>query len=246
MKDCPVIVGIIGAMDVEVTLLQEHMDNRETVFVAGAPYCQGIIAGVPCVVVRCGVGKVNAALCTQVLVDHFEVTHIINTGAAGSLDATLDIGDVVVALDCVQHDMDATKLGYAPGQVPGLPSAIFPVDGELSDAVAAAARAAVPEISIQRGRIATGDRFICSDDDKHYIAHAFGACCCEMEGAAIAQACHANGIPFSIIRAISDKADGSDAEAYPVFEEKAAHRSALIVERFLADMPLHDSLGEYL
>lgn len=199
---------------------------------AGMEFWEGAIDGAPCVVVRCGVGMVNAAACAQALVDRFAVDAVVNTGVAGSLDAGIDIGDVVVATDAVNWVMDVTNLGYAPGQTPGMDALAFPADAALRAAAVAAARA--EGVAAHEGRVASGDRFVRDAAEKERIADAFGARCCEMEGAAIAQACHLNGVPCAIVRAISDKADGSDAVDYPVFEAAAARHCAAIVRRMIA------------
>lgn len=224
-------LGIIGAMDVEVALLKEHLEDARQVHRAGMEFSEGTLADLPAVVVRCGVGKVNAALCTQVLADLFDVTHLVNTGVAGSLDGAIDIGDVVVSTDAVHHDVDVCALGYEPGQVPGLPTLAFSADPQLRQVALEAAAEVAPEIHAFEGRIASGDQFIGSSQEKERIAGAFRARCAEMEGASIAHACQLNGLPFVIVRAISDKADGSSTMDYPSFEQAAAKRCARIVER---------------
>lgn len=227
-------VGIIGAMDVEVELLRSQLTERATSKRAGIVFDQGSIEGTPVVIARCGVGKVSAALCVQAMVDLFGVEAIINTGVAGSLNASINIGDLVIATDAVEHDMDVTALGYEPGQVPGLATHAFEADPGLRSAIVAAAAKAAPEIGVFEGRVASGDQFVADGAVKARIAKLFGALCCEMEGAAIAQACWLNGVPFAVVRAISDKADGSDVMDYPVFEEQAARRCAAIVHTLLA------------
>lgn len=228
-------IGVIGAMEVEVQLLRQALDGCTTATHAGMEFSEGTLGGQVVVVARCGVGKVNAALCTQVMVDLYGVTHVVNTGIAGSLDARIDIGDLVVSTDAVHHDMDVSPLGYIPGQVPGLDVLAFPADESLRAAVVAAAAEAAPGVGVHEGRVVSGDQFIASDEVKARLAGEFGGLCCEMEGAPIAQACWLNGVPFVVVRAISDKADGSAEMAYPEFEERAAHRCAAIVERMLAD-----------
>ena len=224
-------LGIIGAMEVEVDYLKGRLENASSQVVAGMEFVEGAFCGVPAVVVFCSVGKVNAGMCVQILADRFNVTHVINTGVAGSLDAAINIGDVVVSTDAVHHDMDVCNLGYQPGQVPGFETIFFPASEQLRSAVKRAVAEAAPDIRAFDGRIASGDQFVRTDKEKQRIISTFAARCCEMEGAAIAQACFLNRIPFVIVRAISDKADGSDAELYPIFEEKAARHCAAIVER---------------
>ena len=229
------VVGIIGAMEVEVDLLRSHLTERKTFERAAMTFDRGLMGETTTVVARCGVGKVNAAMCVQAMADLFGVTHIVNTGVAGSLDAAIDIGDLVVSTDALQHDMDVTALGYEPGQVPGLETRAFAADEGLRRGVLQACAVAAPEVAVYDGRVASGDRFVADAQVKQAIATSFGARCCEMEGAAIAQACWLNGIPFAIVRAISDKADGSDALDYPTYEPQAARRCAAIVERLLRD-----------
>lgn len=223
-------IGIIGAMDVEVTYLKNNLQNAQAQTIAGMEFAEGTFAGVPVVVVFCSVGKVNAGICVQILADCFGVTHVINTGVAGSLDAAINIGDLVVSTDAIYHDMDVQNFGYAPGQVPGFKVVAFPADPELRALIETAAAEVAPEIQVFPGRVASGDQFIRTAEAKQRIIDTFAARCCEMEGAAIAHACYLNDIPFVVVRAISDKADGSDAELYPVFEEKAAKHCAAIVE----------------
>ena len=223
-------MGIIGAMDVEVALLKEHMQKCgevRTTAISDMEFVEGAIGQTSVVVVKCGVGMVNAATCTQILVDRFGVGAVLNTGIAGSLDATIEIGDVVVAIDAVNHIMDVSNLGYALGQTPGADTLAFPMDNNLCRTVVDAA----VEIGVttHRGRVASGDRFVCSDSEKQRITEAFDAKCCEMEGAAIANVCHLSNIPCAIVRAISDKADGSSSVDYPTFEAQAAHHCAELV-----------------
>ena len=220
-------LGIIGAMDVEVATLKECMSAKVERTVAGSVYCEGRLEGLPVVVVQCGVGKVNAALCVQALCDLFGVTHIVNTGVAGSLDAKLDIGDFVISREAMYHDFNCSTLNpdYAVGQVPGLPVKAFPADPMLTEMAFWAADSLCPG-SARIGMVASGDQFVCNKDHKKTIVENTGALCTEMEGAAIAHAAWKNGIPFVVIRAISDKADDSAEMDYPTFEAIAAKRCA--------------------
>ncbi|MBP3218438.1 MAG: 5'-methylthioadenosine/adenosylhomocysteine nucleosidase [Lachnospiraceae bacterium] len=227
-------VGIIGAMEAEVARIKENMAITRTVEKAQMKFYEGAIGSTSAVVVQCGVGKVNAGLCVQILVDCFHVTHLINTGVAGSLCNDLNIGDVVVSTEAVYHDVDATVFGYAPGEVPSMGTAAFPADEMLRKAAVDAVHTAAPDISVLEGRIASGDQFVCRAEQKAAIIETFAPLCTEMEGAAIAQAAYLNKIPFVILRAISDKADGSDLVDYPVFEKKAAADCAKITEAMTA------------
>lgn len=229
-------VGIIGAMEAEVALIKENMAITRTVEKARMVFYEGAIGSTSVVVVRSGIGKVNAGMCVQILADCFNVTHLINTGVAGSLCNDLNIGDVVVSTEAVYHDVDATVFGYAPGEIPQMGIAAFPADEQLRKVAVEAVRTAAPDISVMEGRIASGDQFIAAAEQKSGISEKFSPLCTEMEGAAIAQAAFLNGIPFVILRAISDKADGSDLVDYPVFEKKAAADCARITETMTASL----------
>ena len=229
-------IGIIGAMDVEVEHLKSELSDASAQRVAGQDFCSGRLGEKDVVVVKCGVGKVNAGICAQVLADHFGCTHLINTGIAGSLDPErLDIGDLVVSIDCVQHDFEVEELGYEPGLIPGREHVEFVADKTLREAALAAAAEAAPEVHVLAGRVASGDQFVCREQTRRRIVDTFGALCCEMEGAAIAQAAEANGVPFVVVRAISDK-PGTEGQAmdYATFERASAERCAKIVEHMVA------------
>jgi len=224
-------LGIIGAMTVEVETLRSQMTEMTVTERAGMVFYQGELEELPVVVVVCGVGKVNAALCVQCLCDLFEVTHIVNTGVAGSLCAELDIGDFVISSEAMYHDFDCSALNpdYPVGQVPGLPVRAFKADEQL---VSFAFRAAqqVHADHARIGMVASGDQFVCQKAEKQSIIENTGALCTEMEGAAIAHAAWRNHIPFVVIRAISDKADDSAQMDYPTFEAAAAKRCAAVTK----------------
>ena len=215
------MIGIIGAMEEEVQALRHAMKIQEEKEIASMVFHRGILYGKEAVVVRSGIGKVNAAICTQILADHFDVDLVINTGIAGSLDAAIDIGDMVISTDAVQHDMDTSIFGDPIGQVPRMDTFAFPTDAQLVEKAVRANQEANPDIHTFTGRIASGDQFISSQEVKERIVTLFGAKCAEMEGAAMAQAAHLNQIPFIILRAISDKADQEAAGSYEEFEKAA-------------------------
>lgn len=227
-------LGIIGAMEAEVALLLEKIENVKTTEIAGSKFYEGTLCGLEVAVVQCGVGKVSAAVCTQILCSVYHVTHLVNTGVAGSLNPELDICDIVVSADAMYHDVDATVFGYAIGQIPGAPT-VFSADEMLMAYAFAAAETANPGHT-RIGRIASGDQFVCDADIKQKIIAATQGSCTEMEGAAIAHTAVRNGIPFVIIRAISDKADGSDVMDYPVFEGIAAQRCAQVTMSMAAQL----------
>ena len=218
-------LGIIGAMTVEVALLKENMESMAVSTHAGMEFCEGKLAGLDVVVVQCGVGKVNAAMCAQILCSVFGVTHLVNTGIAGSLNADLDIGDLVVSRDAMYHDFDCVHFGYEMGKVPGMDVVAFPADEAMIGYACAAAEAVHPG-HWRMGRVASGDLFVAQKAAKEAIIAKTGAFCTEMEGAAIAQTAYRNRVPFVILRAISDKADDSAEMDYPTFERIAAHRCA--------------------
>lgn len=222
-------LGIIGAMKIEVETLKENMENKTVTWHTGMEFCDGTLEGLPTVVVQCGVGKVNAALCVQILCDCFGVTHLVNTGIAGSLCNELDIGDLVVSRDAMYHDFDCGGFGYPHGKVPGMDVIAFPADETMVEYAMSAAEAVNPG-HVRMGRVATGDQFICDKTVKNTIIEHTQALCTEMEGGAIAQAAYRNGVPFVILRAISDKADDSADMDYPTFEALAAHRCATVVQ----------------
>jgi adenosylhomocysteine nucleosidase len=220
-------LGIIGAMQEEVETLLECMENKTSAAIAGSTFHEGQLSGLDVVVVQCGIGKVNAAICTQILCDCYHVTHIVNTGIAGSLSADLDIGDLVVSQDAMYHDFDCTAFGYPSGKVPGMDVVAFPADSLMQKLAFCAAEQVNPGHT-KSGRVASGDQFVADPALKDKIIAVTGALCTEMEGAAIAQTAYRNAIPFVILRAISDKADNSAEMDYPTFEKIAAHRCAQV------------------
>ena len=230
-------LGIIGAMDVEVAALKEKMKGAVVSQKAGMAFCEGKLEGLSAVVVQCGVGKVNAALCAQILCDCYGVTAIVNTGIAGSLCNELDIGDLVISRDAIHHDFDLRFWGRPVGQVPGFDVTAFPADEKLTELAFRAAEAVNPGHN-KLGRVASGDQFICSREQKDTIIANTQAICAEMEGASIAHAAYRNGVPFVILRAISDKADDSAEMDYPTFEALAAQRCAqvtMLLAKYLAE-----------
>jgi adenosylhomocysteine nucleosidase len=226
-------IGIIGAMEEEVAVLKQEMDIEETVDYASMQFCKGTLCGKNVVIVRSGIGKVNAAICAQILADKFNVDVLINTGIAGSLDAAIDIGDMVISTDLVEHDMDATIFGDPLGQVPRMDTFSFPAEANLIEKAVAANEEANPDIKTFTGRIVSGDQFVSSAEVKEKLVKNFQAKCTEMEGAAIAHAAYLNKVSCVIIRAISDKADNSATMDYPTFEKKAIEHSVRLVRNLL-------------
>lgn len=230
------MLGIIGAMDEEVSKLKEIMVDVEVKTKASMDFYKGKMCEKDVVVVRSGIGKVNAGICTQILVDEYGVDAVINTGIAGSLNATIDIGDIVLSTDTLQHDMDATGFGYDPGVIPRMETSIFVADEKLRKLAKESCEKVNTDIKVFEGRVVSGDQFISDKDKKNYIEKNFKGFCTEMEGAAIAQAAYLNNIPFLIIRAISDKADDSATVDYPVFEAKAIEHSVKLVQEMISKL----------
>ena len=229
-------IGIIGAMDIEVDALKEQMVDVTRVSKASMEFYQGKLNGKDVVVVRSGIGKVNAAVCTQILADVFEVEAVINTGIAGSLRNEINIGDIVVSTDALQHDMDAVEFGYPKGQIPGMKVFSFVANAALRETAVRVCQKVNPDIQVFEGRIVSGDQFVARAEVKNEIIKEFAGYCTEMEGASIAQAAYLNGIPFVVVRAISDKADNSATMDYPTFERQAAQHCVNLVGEMLREL----------
>lgn len=227
------MIGIIGAMEEEVALLKDAMDIETAISYASMDFCKGKLYDKDVVVVKSGIGKVNAAVCAQILVDKFEVDALMNTGIAGSLDAAIDIGDIVVSTDAVQHDMDASIFGDPIGQIPRMDTFSFPADERLINLAVSANEEANPDIKTFKGRVVSGDQFVSSKEVKERLVTMFDAKCTEMEGAAIAHVAYLNQVSYVIIRAISDKADNSATMDYPTFERQAIAHTVGLVKKFV-------------
>lgn len=223
------MLGIIGAMEEEVAKIKEQMEDVETKQIASMEFLKGTVKGHPVVVVRSGIGKVNAAMCTQILADIYHVDAVINTGIAGSLNADINIGDIVLSTDALEHDMDAVAFGYPVGQIPRMDTLSFKADEQLRKTAKEICEKVNPDVTVFEGRVVSGDQFISDKQKKEWLIENFAGYCTEMEGAAIAHAAYLNDIPFLIIRAISDKADDSASVDYPAFEAKAIEHSVRLL-----------------
>lgn len=222
-------IGIIGAMDEEINNLKELITDVQVSTVASMDFYQGKLSGNDVVVVRSGIGKVNAAICAQILIDKFDVSVIINTGIAGSLNADINIGDIVLSKDALEHDMDATSFGYDLAVIPRMQESVFKGDEYLIDLTKKVCEENIKDINVFVGRVVTGDQFISDKNKKNWLVENFKGDCTEMEGAAIAHTAYLNNVPFLIIRAISDKADDSAQMDYPTFEAMAILNSVKIL-----------------
>ena len=228
------MLGIIGAMDAEVIQIKDSLTDVEITTKANMDFYKGNLNGKSVVIVRSGIGKVNAGICTQILADLFNVDAIINTGIAGSLKSEINIGDIVLSSDALQHDVDAVNFGYELGVIPQMKESIFKADEKLIELAKNCCENVCMDINVHIGRVVTGDQFISSKDKKNWLIDNFKGYCTEMEGAAIAQAAYLNNIPFIIIRAISDKADDSATMDYPTFEAMAIKNSVSLIKEIIS------------
>lgn len=225
------MIGIIAAMDVEMNSLRSFMEDTETETISGIKFVRGTLEGKDVVTAVCGIGKVFAALCAQTMILHYQPTAIINTGVAGTLTDALNIGSIAVSSAVVQHDMDTSPLGDPVGLISGINKVELPADRLLCGQLSACAK--VMGVRTATGVIASGDQFVASAERKAFITSHFGAIACEMEGAAIGQVCYVNRVPFCVLRAISDSADGSSHMDYPSFVKMAAEQSVNLLRRFM-------------
>lgn len=224
-------IGIIGAMESEISRLKELISVVSVKNIVGLDFYMGTLYGNSVVLVRAGIGKVNAAICTQVLIDHYAVDTIINTGVAGAIEKELKIGDIVISADACQHDFDTSACGDEIGEISGIGESYFKADDELIKR----AYSAVEKLGYTAhiGRIASGDQFVNSSEVKERIWKLFKAKCCEMEGAAIAHTCYLNKIPFLVIRVISDTADEGTSVNFETFCEEAANKASEVVSSMI-------------
>ena len=226
------LTGIICAMQLEMDGLRAQMTDTVSGTVSGIEFVRGTLCGAPVVTAVCGVGKVFAALCAQTMILRYAPARLINTGVAGSLSPALTIGNIAIARDVVQHDMDTSPLGDPVGLLSGINIVHIPADPALGEALEASAAAC--GLTVRRGTIATGDQFISSGEQKSRIRDSFDAIACEMEGGAIGHVCFVNGIPFAVLRAISDGGDEEASMDYPTFARMAAENSVRVLTDYLA------------
>jgi adenosylhomocysteine nucleosidase len=221
-------VAIIGAMEEEVALLRENIKNPTVETIAGCEYTSGEMKGIEVILLRSGIGKVNAAMSTAVLLERFQPDAVINTGSAGGFDPSLNVGDVVISTEVRHHDVDVTAFGYEYGQVPQLPAA-FLADEKLKN-VAINSVKELKDVQVVSGLIATGDSFMNDPKRVEAIQDKFqGLQAVEMEAAAIAQVAHQFDTPFVIIRSLSDIAGKESDVSFEQYLEKAALHSANLV-----------------
>ena len=226
------MIGIIGAMEAETKALIEAIREPRTECISGITYVSGRLCGREVVVATCGIGKVYAAICAQTMILRYAPTLIVNTGVAGTLCEELGIGDVAIATELVQHDMDTSPIGDPVGLVSGINKIYFEADSNSVDKFSEIL--ATQGINAVKGRIASGDQFVARAEVKDRIRSQFGAIACEMEGAAIAHVAAVNRVPVAVLRTISDSADGDAVSDYPAFVGEAAARSVSVLLAFLS------------
>lgn len=231
------MLGIICAMEIEVEGVLNLMEDKEEFDFAGATFTKGTIHGKDVVVTQCGIGKVNAAVTTQVMIDRFCPSSIINSGVAGALDKRLKVGDVVISVDAVEHDYDTTAFGDPIGLIcyKDEQRVDIPADEKLCLALLRACEN-LENTTVLTGRIATGDQFISETEKRLSIGEEFSALACEMEGGAVGHACYRNGVPFVILRCISDDLTNSTSMDYEIFKGVAAAKTTAILSEFIENM----------
>jgi adenosylhomocysteine nucleosidase len=230
------VVGIIGPMAEEIAILHDHMEVEETEEIAGMTFYEGTLKGQPIVLVQSGIGKVNATMAAQLLASHFDVDALINSGIAGAIHPDVALGDIVIATQTVQHDMDETAKGLEPGWIPGMDEAYFNTDEELVALAEEAAKNLPKEVTVYKGLIATGDQFIANAEKKQWIYETFNAYVVEMEGGAVGQVAYLNEIPYLVIRSASDDAGEHAVMKWEDFKQLAVTNSSSIIEGILENM----------
>ncbi len=227
------VIGIIGAMNEEIIELQSIMVGIEEEKVGNLLFFKGKLKGKNVVLVEGGIGKVNAAICATLMKTHFKVDKLLFTGVAGGVNPNINIGDIVVGTDLVEHDFDATAFGYELGQIPRMAEYKFKADEKLREIAYSVAIEAFGKEKVWEGRIVSGDQFVASPEKITWLRETFDGYCTEMEGAAVAHVCYVFNLPFLVIRAISDKADDDAKVDYPEFVKLAAKNSKTIIEGIL-------------
>lgn len=226
------MIGIIGAMDVEVQMLQADMTDKKEIRIGMDTYTEGKLYGRDAVVVQCGPGKVNAAVCTQNLITAFHPDRIVNIGVAGAGRNDVHVGDVVIGTSAVQHDMDTSPIGDPVGFVSKINLIRIPCDDSMVHDLTAAVKK-TDETPCFTGVIATGDQFINDEGRRNRIHELFDSMAVEMEGAAVAHACYVNNIPCGILRTVSDESNGESTVSYATFAMKAAEQAQKVMRTFM-------------
>ncbi|NQV08242.1 5'-methylthioadenosine/adenosylhomocysteine nucleosidase [Candidatus Woesearchaeota archaeon] len=230
------MIGIMGAVNEELELYIHNLSNSKKSTYSGFDFYSGTLGGKDVVVVKSGVGKVNSGICSQILIDRFNASTVIFTGVAGALNPELEIEDLVISKDCVQHDMDATGLGFEKGQIPFTELRFFKASERLRKLALSAAKKT--NLRAIDGRVLTGDQFLTDKTKASDIKDEFNGDCVDMEGAAMAQVCTLNDVPFLVIKSISDKADHSAEINFNKFCKTAAKNSFMIVNEIIKELEM--------
>ncbi|MFC4558323.1 5'-methylthioadenosine/adenosylhomocysteine nucleosidase [Virgibacillus kekensis] len=230
------VIGIIGPMKEEIEILHSHMEVKNSEDIAGMTFYKGKLEGQNIVLVQSGIGKVNAAMAAQLLVSHFDADKLINSGISGAIHPDVKLGDIVISTDTVQHDMDETAKGFEPGIIPRLEIGYFKADKELISLAEKAAETLPENVTVFKGRIATGDQFIADEKKKEWIYNTFNGYVVEMEGAAVGQVAHLNDVPYIVIRSASDDAGEEAVVKWEDFKQTAVENSSSIIEGMLKNM----------
>ena len=227
-------VGIIATAPDEIQYLHNQLKEVKETSIAGLTFYEGLLDDHDVILGLCRLGKVNAAICAQILIDTFKVNCLINTGVAGAIDPRIQIGDIVISTDAVQHDFDVTTFNYEPGELGHTHMRFFKADDGLRKKAVEAAKEVEPCVQVYEGRICTGDQFISEKNKKDDLVSTYGGLCCEMEGAAIGHVSMVNHIPFVIIRVMSDTADSTENEDFDAFVEQCGECSAKITQHLIS------------
>lgn len=226
------MIGIIGAMDIEVEKIKAFLTDTQTETISGVNFVRGKFEDKDIVVAKCGVGKVFSGLCAEAMILKYSPELIINVGVAGCLDESLKIGDIVIADSVCQHDMDTSPLGDPVGMLSDINIIKIPANKKAYELFSECAKEL--ELPFSVGTIASGDQFVSSADKKKFIIDNFGAKSCEMEGGAIGHVCYVNNVPFAVLRAMSDGADDGAKMDFPTFAKLAAENSTRVIKAFLS------------
>ncbi len=225
------MIGIIGAMDIEVESIKSFLTGKKETNISGIDFVSGKYDSKEVVVAKCGPGKVFAGLCAEAMILKYAPELIINIGVAGALDKSLKMGEIVIADAVCQYDVDTSAVGDPVGMISDIDTIKFPADTqaifELQESVKSC------KINYCIGTIASGDQFVADDEKKQFISRTFGAKSCEMEGGAVGHVCYVNNVPFAVLRAMSDQADGKAAMSYSEFKKSAAKNSTKVIKKFL-------------
>jgi adenosylhomocysteine nucleosidase len=230
------MIGIIGAMNEEIIELKSLMKDIEEVKLASFTYFKGILEEKEIVLVESGIGKVNSSVCTTLLIEKFGVEKVVFTGVAGGIGERINVGDIVISTDLVQHDFDVTAFGHSHGVIPRMEESFFIADEDLRKLAVKSALKVFSEDKVREGRIVSGDQFISGIDKIDWLSKTFNGEACEMEGASVAHVCHLFKVPFVVIRAISDKANSEAHVDFNEFVNLAAKNSKEIVVSMLREL----------